>query len=202
MSKLEDCSDSRISVAVDLYSGHAAPGIEAAWRVQLRAKHPVGESPTETKDSSFVAWEASWRESKATEPSDIRLEGAMQNTRLQHNVNVDVASLLSKIRWLSCSCLSESNKSRIETSPKRRLSPAGYQRRHGVKDGVSTGEALDVRQGNLVEEMTAITVSGKCRRRHQGGGSGRNTVDGRALKRVRREGPGPVSVPYVKARQG
>src|SRR5450755_2672313 len=78
----------------------------------------------------------------------------------------------------------------------------GYQRRHGVKDGVSTGEALDVRQGNLAEEMTAITVSGKCRRRHQGGGSGRNTVDGRALKRVRREGPGPVSVPYVKARQG
>jgi hypothetical protein len=154
------------------------------------------------KDSSFVAWEASWRESKATEPSDRWLEGAMQNTRLQHNVNVDVASLLSKIRWLSWSCLSESNKSRIETSPKRRLSPAGYQRRHGVKDGVSTGEALDVRQGNLVEEMTAITASGKCRRRHQGGGSGRTTVDGRALKRVRREGPGPVSVPSVKARQG
>jgi hypothetical protein len=126
----------------------------------------------------------------------------MQNTRLQHNVNVHVASLLIKIRWLRWSRYSESNKSRIETSPIRRLSPAGYQRRHGVKDGVSTGEALDVRQGKLVEEMTAITASGKCRRRHQGGGSGRNTVDGRALKRVRREGPGPVSVPYVKARQG
>jgi len=144
----------------------------------------------------------SWRESKATEPSDIWLEGAMQNTRLQHNVNVHVASLLIKIRWLRWSCYSESNKSRIETSPIRRLSPAGYQRRHGVKDGVSTGEALDVRQGKLAEEMTAITVSGKCRRRHQGVGSGHNTVDGRALKRVRREGPGPVSVPSVKARQG
>ena len=154
------------------------------------------------KDSSFVAWEASWRESKATEPSDIWLEGAMQNTRSQHNVNVHVASLLTKIRWLRWSRLNESNKSRIETSPKRRLSPAGYQRRHGVKDGASTGEALDVRQGKLAEEMTAITVSGKCRRRHQGGGSGRNTVDGRAVKRVRREGPGPVSVPYIKARQG
>ena len=153
------------------------------------------------RDSSFVAWEASWRESKATEPSDIWLEGAMQ-TQVATYVNVDVASLLSKIRWLSWSCLSESNKSRIETSPMRRLSLAGYQRRHGVKDGVSTGEALDVRQGNLVEEMTAITASGKCRRRHQGGGSGRNTVDGRALKRVWREGPGPVSVPYVKTRQG
>jgi len=149
-------------------------GVQAAWRVQLRAKHPVGESPTETKDSSFVAWEASWRESKATEPSDIWLEGAMQNTRSQHNVNVHVASLLIKVRWLRWSCHSESNKSRIETSPKRRLSPAGYQRRHGVKDGVSTGEALDVRQGKLAEEMTAITVSGKCRRRHQGVGSGHN----------------------------
>ena len=158
----------------NLPTGHVVSGVQAAWRVQLRAKHPVGESPTETKDSSFVAWEASWRESKATEPSDIWLEGAMQNTRLQHNVNVDVASLLSKIRWLSWSRHSESNKSRIETSPIRRLSPAGYQRRHGVKDGVSTGEALDVRQGNLAEEMTAITVSGKCRCRHQGVGSGHN----------------------------
>jgi hypothetical protein len=126
----------------------------------------------------------------------------MQRTRLQRAVNVDVASLLIKIRWLRGSRHSESNKSRIETSPTRRLSPAGYQRRHGVKDGVSTGEALDVRQGKLAEEMTAITVSGKCRRRHQGGGSGCSTVDGRALKRVRREGPGPVGVPCIKARQG
>jgi hypothetical protein len=89
-----------------------------------------------------------------------------------------------------------------ETSPIRQLSPAGYQRRHGGKDDVSTGEALDARRRNLVEEMTAITVRGKCRHRHQGGGSGRSTVDGRAAKRARREGPGPVSAPLVKVRQG
>jgi len=30
-----------------------------------------------------------------------------------------------------------------ETSLKRQCSPAGYQRRHGGKDDVETGEALD-----------------------------------------------------------
>ena len=89
-----------------------------------------------------------------------------------------------------------------ETSPTRQLSPAGYQRRHGVKDDVETGEAFGARRRNLVEEMPAITVSGKCWHRHQGGGSGRSTVDGRAAKRARREGPGPVSIPSVKGRQG
>jgi hypothetical protein len=88
-----------------------------------------------------------------------------------------------------------------ETSPMRRLSPAGYQRRHGVKEDVSTGEALGARRRNLAEEVSAITVSGKCRHRHQGDGSSRSTVDGRAAKRARREGPGPVSTPLVKVRQ-
>ena len=90
----------------------------------------------------------------------------------------------------------------IEMSPMRRLSPAGYQRRHGEKENVETGEALGVRRRNLVEEATAITASGKCRCRRRGGGSGRTTVDGRAAKRVRREGPGPVSIPLDKVRQG
>lgn len=89
-----------------------------------------------------------------------------------------------------------------ETSPMRQLSPAGYQRRHGVKDDVETGEALGTRRGNPVEEMLAITVSGKCVRRCQGDGSGRSTVDGRAAKRARREGPGPVSIPSNNVRQG
>ena len=59
-----------------------------------------------------------------------------------------------------------------ETSPMRQLSPAGYQRRHGEKEDVSTGEALDARRRNLAEETLAITLSGKCERRHQGDGSG------------------------------
>ena len=88
-----------------------------------------------------------------------------------------------------------------EPSPMRQLSPAGYQRRHDVKVDVPTGEALGARRRNLAEEALAITLSGKCERRHQGGGSGRNTVDGRAAKRARREGPGPVSAPLVKVRQ-
>ena len=89
-----------------------------------------------------------------------------------------------------------------ETSPIRQLSPAGYQRRHGVKDDVETGEALGARRRNLVEEMPAITVSGKCGHRRQGDGSGCSTGDGRAAKRARREGPGPASIPLTKVRQG
>jgi len=53
----------------------------------------------------------------------------------------------------------------------RRFSPAGYQRRQGVKEDVETGEALDVRGGKLLEEASAITVSGKSWRRHQRIGS-------------------------------
>jgi hypothetical protein len=89
-----------------------------------------------------------------------------------------------------------------EMSPMRQPSPAGYQRRHGVKDGVSTGETRGVRWGKPTEEASPITVSGKWRCRHPGGGPGRNTYDGRAAKRARREGPGPVSIPFVKVRQG
>lgn len=84
----------------------------------------------------------------------------------------------------------------------RRFSPAGYQRRQGVKEDVETGEALDVRRGNLVEEVLAITVSGKGWYRYQGGGSGCSTDDGCAAKRARREGPGPVGIAFVKVRQG
>ena len=156
----------------------------------------------ELKDSGFEAREAPWRESKTAEPSDnmLRKECA-QRTRLQRTVNADVASLHESP---VAETVDNARKQQglAETSPIRQLSPAGYQRRHGVKDGVETGEALGARRRNLVEEMPAITVSGKCGHRHQGGGSGRSTVDGRAAKRAWREGPGPVSIPSVKGRQG
>ena len=136
------------------------------------------------------------------EPSDnmLRKEYA-QLTRLQRTVNADVASLhgfpvaetVDNVR---------KQQERAETSPRRPFSPAGYQRRHGVKDNVETGEALDVRRRKIAEERFAITASGKCGPRHQGGGSGCSTVEGRAAKRARREGPGPVNTPLVKARQG
>jgi hypothetical protein len=83
----------------------------------------------------------------------------------------------------------------------RRFSPAGYQRRHGAIEDVETGEALDVRRGKPVEEAPAITLNGKRGCRHQGGGSGRMTDDGRAAKRARREGPGPVGIAFANVRQ-
>ena len=154
------------------------------------------------RDSGLVAGEVSWRESKTAKPSDniLRKECA-QRTRLQRAVNADVASL-HESPVAETVDNARKQQERAETSPMRQLSPAGYQRRHGVKDDVETGEALDARRRNLAEEMPAITSNGKCWHRHQGGGSGRSTEDGRAAKRARREGPGPVSTPSVKARQG
>ena len=154
------------------------------------------------KDSGLVAGEAPWSESKTVKPSDnmLRKEYA-QLTRLQRTVNVDVASLHANPVAETVDNVRKQQEL-TETSPMRRLSPAGYQRRHGVKEDVETGEALGARRRNLVEEVSAITVSGKCRHRHQGDGSGRSTVDGRAAKHARREGPGPVSIPFAKVRQG
>ena len=153
------------------------------------------------RGSSLVAGEAPWSESKTVRPSDnmLRKEHA-QLIRLQRTVNADVASLhVNPVAETVYNARKQ--KELTEMSPMRQLSPAGYQRRHGEKEDVSTGETLGARRRNLAAEVSAITVSGKCRHRHQGDGSGRSTVDGRAAKRAWREGPGPVSTPLVKVRQ-
>lgn len=175
------------------------------WQIGVSSQghinQPVQVRPRPT-DSSLVAREASRSESETMRPSDnmLRKEYA-QLTRLQRAVNADVASSHANPEAETVDNVRKQQEP-TETSPMRRLSPAGYQRRHGEKENVATGEALGARRRNLVEEATAITASGKCRRRRQGGGSGRTTVDGRAAKRVRREGPGPVSIPFDKVRQG
>jgi Insertion element 4 transposase N-terminal/Transposase DDE domain len=175
------------------------------WEVGVSSQGHIVQSVQDRprpKDSGLVAGEASWRASKTTEPSDNILgKECAQRTRLQRTVNADVASLHeSPVAETVYNVRKQQGLA--ETSPTRRLSPAGYQRRHGVKEDVETGETLGAWRRKLVEEMTAITVSGKCSHRHQGGGSGRSTVDGRAAKRARREGPGPVSTPLTKVRQG
>jgi len=175
------------------------------WSIGVSSQGHIVQSVKDrprSKDSDLVAGEASWRESKTTEPSDNILgKECAQRTRLQRTVNADVASLHESP---VAETVDNARKQQglAETSPMRQLSPAGYQRRHGVKEDVETGEALGARRRNLVEEMPAITLSGKCGHRRQGDGSGRSTGDGRAAKRARREGPGPVSIPLTKVRQG
>jgi hypothetical protein len=175
------------------------------WKIGVSRKGHMVQSVRDRprlKDSSLVAGEAPWRESKTAEPSDNMLgKECAQRIRLQRAVNAEVASL-HEVPVAETVDNVRKQQELTETSPMRRFSPAGYQRRHDAKDDVETGEALDARRRKLAEEMPAITATGKCRHRHQGGGSGRNTVDGRAAKRARREGPGPVSTPSVKARQG
>ena len=175
------------------------------WEIGVSSQGHIVQSVRDRpgrKDSGPVAGEAPWRESKTAEPSDniLRKECA-QRTRLQRTVNADVASLHENP---VAETVDNARKQQelTEMSPARRFSPAGYQRRHGVKDDVETGEALGARRRKLVEEMPVITVSGKCWHRHQGDGSGRITGDGRAAKRVRREGPEPVSIPLVQSEAG
>ena len=175
------------------------------WQVGVSSQGHIVQSVQDrprSKDSGLVAGEAPWRESKTAEPSDNILgKECAQRTRLQRTVNADVASLHeSPVAETVYNVRKQQGLA--ETSPIRQLSPAGYQRRHGVKEDVETGEALGARRRNLVEEMPAITASGKCGHRRQGDGSGRSTGDGRAAKHVRREGPGPVSAPLTKVRQG
>ena len=174
------------------------------WQVGASRQGHINQSVKvrpRPRDSGLVAGEAAWHESKTTKPSDniLRKEYA-QHTRLQRTVN-DVASLHANPVAETVDNVRK-QQGLTEKSPMRQPSPAGYQRRHGVKADVSTGEALGARRRNPVGEMSAITASGKCRHRHQGGGSDRSTDDGRAAKRARREGSGPVSIPPVKVRQG
>jgi hypothetical protein len=168
---------------------------------RLTTPHSVGESPTEARDLRLVAREAPWSESETVKPSDSMLgKEYMRHTRLQRTVNVDVASSNDPVAE-TVDCARRQQES-FETSLRRRFSPAGYQRRHGVKGVVETGEARDARRRNLAEEARTITASGKCVRRRPGGGSGRSTDDGRAAKRARREGPGPSSDLSINVRHG
>jgi hypothetical protein len=59
-------------------------------------------------------------------------------------VNVDVASLHA-IPVAETVDNVRKQQELIEMSLERQFSPAGYQRRHGEKDNVETGEALDTR---------------------------------------------------------
>ena len=197
ITSLTDCKKFSYQLFKELYHLRWPVGVSREGQIIQSVKVRPRQ-----KDSSLVAWEAPWRESKTVKPSDefLRKEKA-QRTRLQRTVNVDVASLhvvpvaetVDNVRM---------QQEPTERSLRRRFSPAGYQRRHGMKDYVSTGEALGTRRRNLVDEAYLITLNGKWMRRFQGGGSGCSTVDGRAAKRGRREGPGPMSISLSKARQG
>ncbi|HWB82589.1 MAG TPA: IS4 family transposase [Bryobacteraceae bacterium] len=168
-----------------------------------RTRLLVGESPTEVKrprPRSLGGTVARKQDGRALRQHTLR------GVCAKHQVvtcSERRRSLVTRfIRWPRQSCNARRQQEPSSKGPMRRLSPAGYQRRHGATEDVETGEALDARRGKPVEEAAAITASGKGRCRHQGGGSGRSTEDGRAAKRARREGPGPVGTAFVKVRQG
>ena len=125
-------------------------------------------------------------------PDKISIMADEQNLRLQRTVNVDVASLHAN-PMVETVYNVRRQQVQFETSLVRLYSSAGYQRWHEVKVCAGTREALDVRRRKTFEEICPITLNGKWADRHQGGGSGRSTVDRCVAKRTRREGPGPIS---------
>ena len=102
------------------------------WQVAVSSEGHILQSVEvrpRLKDSGLVAWEAPWRESKTAEPSDNVLEiEYWQSTRLQRAVNAGVASLHA-IPVAETVYNVRRQQGPFETSPMRRLSPAGYQRR-------------------------------------------------------------------------
>jgi hypothetical protein len=153
---------------------------------------PVKVRPRLT-DSSLVAWEVPWRESKTVKPSD-KVHGGCIATHQVVTCSERSSSLVTRIPVAETVDNARKQQGPAEMSPIRRSSPAGYQRRHDAKDYGSTGEALGTRRRKPAEEPIPITVSGKWGGRYRGGGSGRSTDERRAAKRARREGPGPVGI--------
>ena len=71
-------------------------------------------------------------------------------------------------------------------SPKRRSSPAGYQRRHDANDSVSTGETLDARRAKSRRRGTSYNREWEMEARRQGVGSGQTVL----LMGVQQNAPG------------
>jgi hypothetical protein len=126
---------------------------KSRWQIGVSSQGHINQSVRVRPrliDLSLVAWEASWSESEMMKPSDniLRKEYAQLN-RLQCAENVDVASLHENPEAETVDNV-RTQQEPIETSPIRRFSPAGYQRRHSDKENVETGEALGARRRNLV----------------------------------------------------
>ena len=132
-----------------------------------------------------------------SKPSDkLPISGRGKVSGCNGNVNVDVASL-------HATPVAETvDNARRQQEPNERslihwFSPAGYQRRHDTKVNISTGEALDLRGRNLLEEVVPITSNGKWDGRDQGGGSGRSVrlavYDSGGCKSHSSRGPGMIS---------
>ena len=175
-----------------------------AWVVGVSSQGSLTQSVQvrpRQKDSSLVAREAPGRESQPVKPSDNTLcKESAQRSRLQRAVNAAVASLHAS-PVAEPVYYARRQQGPGETSPQRRSSSAGYQRRHGAKGERATGEVRGVRRRKLAAEAWPITVSGKGLGWPPDGGSGRSTENPRAAKRAGREGPGPVGIPYGKGRQ-
>ena len=133
------------------------------WQVGVSDEGPVIQSVKvrpRQKDSRLVAGEVPWRESKAVKPSDKAHIGCAATHQVV-TCSERRRSLVTRIPVAETVYNARRQQGPIEMSPIRRPSPAGYQRRHGGKEDVSTGEALAARRRKLVEEILPITVSGK-----------------------------------------
>src|ERR1035437_6437316 len=123
---------------------------EWRWKIGVsrqRARCHVGESPTEAKRLRLRSkgGAVARKQDGGALRQHARKECA-RSIRLQRTVNADVASL--HVLYPVAETVDNARRQQGPTkrSPKRRSSPAGYQRRHDANDSVSTGETLDARR--------------------------------------------------------
>ena len=121
VSTLVDARDVSKRELLELYRQRWQVGVSGEGHIVQSVKVRPGP-----RDSSPVAWEAPWRESKTAKPSDNGLDREVaQRTRLQRTVNADVASL-HESPVAETVYNARKQQGLAETSPIRRLSPAEF----------------------------------------------------------------------------
>ena len=210
--RLVESLDTKTGEVICLLSNHLSLGpttisgiYRDRWSIGVSRKGHITKSVKvrpRIKDPNLVAWEVPWRETKTAKPSDnVFYKENMQHSRPQRTVNAEVASLHAT-PVAETVYNARRQQGLTERGLIRQSSPAGYQRWHVVKDYVETGEALDTRRRNIVEEANPITLNGKWMSRYQGDGLGGSTDDRRAAKRARRKGPRLMSIPFDQSEAG
>ena len=157
-----------------------------------RARCHVGESPTGAKRLRLRSkgGAVARKQDGGALRQHTRKEYA-RSIRLQRAVNADVASSHDQ------PVAETVDNARRQQGPTKGVRSGGPHRR-GISGDMMRTTACQLErpstpgERNPAEETLPITASGKWKGRRQGVGSGHTTADGRAAKRVRRDGPGPM----------
>src|ERR1039457_1553630 len=177
-------SDELLALACSGSARHALARYRQRWTIGVssqRARCHVGESPTEAKRLRLRSkgGAVARKQDGGALRQHARKECA-RSIRLQRTVNADVASL--HVLYPVAETVDNARRQQGPTkrSPKRRSSPAGYQRRHDANDSVSTGETLDARRAKSCRGDTSYNREWEMEGEASGRGTGSEVAVGRS----------------------